>query len=88
MKTIELKTSLIELIGRVEDNKILKSVFDFLTTQLRSEKKEEFLNQFSDEQKKQIEEGMEEGLAQIKRGEVIPQEEALKKIRERYGLRK
>ena len=81
MKTVELKTNLIELIGRVEDNKILKSVFDFLTTKLKSEKQAEFLDQFTEEQKKYIEEGIEEGIAQLNRGEWISQEEALEKIR-------
>ena len=81
MKTVELKTNLIELIGRVEDNKILKSVFDFLTTKLKSEKQAEFLDQFTEEQKKHIEDGIEEGIAQLNRGEWISQEEALEKIR-------
>ena len=83
MKALELKLSLIQMISNIEDNNLLKKISDTIN-QLKKEDKDEPWNAFTDKQKAAI----ENGLKQIKKGEVIPQEEGLKKVRERYGLRK
>ena len=83
MKALELKLSLIQMISNIEDNNLLKKIFDTIN-QLKKEGKTEPWDKFTEQQKAAI----ENGLKQVKKGEVITQEEGLKKIRERYGLRK
>ena len=81
MTTLELKTNAHQLIDDIQDSKLLKTIITFIA-KAKGEPKEDFWNQLSDDQKAAI----EEGLAQLKRGEGIPHEQVMKEAKAKYGL--
>ena len=83
MKTIELKSSAHQLIDSINDNKILQSILAYISL-AKGEKKTELWNELSDTQKAAI----EEGIAQLNRGEGIPHEEVMQSVRAKYNLPK
>ncbi len=81
MKTLELKANAHQLIDGIQDSKILKTIITFIA-RAKGEPKEEFWNQLSDEQRVAI----EEGLAQLKRGEGVPHEKVMQEVKTKFKL--
>ena len=81
MSTAELKNYLQQQIANIEDVSLLEKVKSYLST-LVNGKEVDFWDELSDEDKADI----EEGLAQADRGELIPHEEVMKEIKEKYNL--
>ena len=77
MGTIELKSELISLIEKIEDNKVLNAIYVLLTNQAKAEKTVDFWDELPEALKKEI----DEGIAEADRGETIPHKEAMKQIR-------
>ncbi len=75
MSTTELKYNLVKLIESINDNRTLQALYTLLSKKVETEI--DFCDQLSDEEKK----GIEEGLAQIERGETIPHEEVMAEIK-------
>ena len=80
MSTTELKYNLVKLIESINDNRTLQALYTLLSKKVATEI--DFWDQLSDEEKK----GIEEGLAQIERGETIPHEEVMAEIKLKYNL--
>lgn len=80
MSTAELKSNLYKLIDSINDSKTLQSIYTLISNKGVSEV--DFWDELSDEQKAEI----EESIAQADRGEVIPHEEVMARIKERYKL--
>lgn len=80
MSTAELKSSLYKLIDSINDSKTLQSIYTLISNKGVSEV--DFWDELSDEQKAEI----EEAIAQADRGELIPHEEVMAEIKERYKL--
>lgn len=77
MGTVELKTELISLIEKIEDNKVLNAIYVLLTKQSAIEKKADFWDELPESVKNDI----DEAIAECERGEGIPHKEAMKQIR-------
>ena len=77
MGTIELKSELISLIEKIEDNKVLNAIYVLLTKQTGTEKKVDFWDELPEEVRNDIDEAIEEA----DRGEGIPHKEAMRQIR-------
>lgn len=80
MSTAELKSNLYKLIDSINDSKTLQSIYTLISNKGVSEV--DFWDELSDEQKAEI----EESIAQADRGELIPHEEVMARIKERYKL--
>lgn len=80
MSTAELKSNLYKLIDSINDSKTLQSIYTLISNKGVSEV--DFWDELSDEQKAEI----EEAIAQADRGELIPHEEVMARIKERYKL--
>ncbi len=81
MGTIELKSELISLIEKIEDNKVLNAIYVLLTNQTETGRKVDFWDELPEALKKEI----DEGIAEADRGETIPHKEAMKQIREKIA---
>ena len=80
MNTVDLKSSLHELIESIEDNNILSAIYLLLAKQqCRTSEKD-----FWDELPEHVKAGIEEGLAQSEKGEGIPHDEVMKQIKAKY----
>jgi hypothetical protein len=80
METIELKSYLYELIDDIEDYNVLNAIYLLLAKlQLKTEDSD-----FWDDLPEHVKAGIEEGLAQAERGEGIPHNEVMKKIKAKY----
>ena len=77
MSTAELKSNLYKLIDSVNESKTLQLIYTLIKNKGVSEV--DFWDELSDEQKAEI----EESIAQADRGEVIPHEEVMARIKER-----
>jgi predicted transcriptional regulator len=77
MGTIELKSELISLIEKIEDNKVLSAIYILLTNQIEAEKAVDFWDKLPESVKNDI----DEAIAECERGEGIPHKEAMKQIR-------
>jgi hypothetical protein len=80
MSTIELKSSLHDLIEGIEDNDILSAVYLLLAKQQNKTDEKDFWDELPD----YVKVGIEEGLAQSERGEGIPHDEVMKQIKAKY----
>jgi hypothetical protein len=80
MSTVELKSSLHDMIEDIEDNDILSAVYLLLAKQQHKADEKDFW----DELPENVKAGIEEGLAQSERGEGIPHHEVLKQIKAKY----
>jgi hypothetical protein len=80
MSTIELKSSLHDLIEDIEDNNILSAVYLLLAKQQNKADEKDFWDELPD----YVKVGIEEGLAQSERGEGIPHDEVMKQIKAKY----
>ena len=80
MSTAELKYNLVKLIESINDSQTLQAIYTLLSK--KTETEIDFWNELSDEEKA----GIEEGLAQIERGETIPHEEVMAEIKRKYNL--
>jgi len=80
MDAIELKTSLHELIKNIDDSNILSAIYLLLAKQ----KSKSVEKDFWDDLPEHVKAGLEEGLAQSKRGEGIPHIDVMKQIRAKY----
>ncbi len=76
MSTSDIKLQLFRLIDNTDDASLLKKFYVTLTNTV-SKKETDWWNTLSDKEKVAI----EDGLAQVERGEVIPHEEVMKKSR-------
>ena len=80
MSTAGIKLKLHKLIDSINDVKVLQEINALLLT--KHLKQVDFWDELSDEQKEEI----EESIAQADRGECIPHEEVMARIKERYKL--
>jgi predicted transcriptional regulator len=80
MSTAELKYNLVKLIESINDSQTLQAIYTLLSK--KAETETDFWNELSNEEKA----GIEEGLAQIDRGETIPHEEVMAEIKRKYNL--
>jgi predicted transcriptional regulator len=80
MSTIELKSSLHNLIEDIEDKDILSAVYLLLAKQ----RNKAVVKDFWDELPEYVKAGIEEGLAQSERGEGIPHDKVMKQIKAKY----
>lgn len=80
MSTAELKSNLYKLIDSINDSKTLQSIYTLISNKGVSDVG--FWNELSDEQKAEI----EESIAELDRGEGIPHEEVMARIKAKYKL--
>lgn len=80
MDAMELKSSLHELIENIEDNNILSAIYLLLAKQ----KSKIVEKDFWDDLPEHVKAGIEEALAQSKRGEGIPHVDVMKQIHAKY----
>ena len=80
MSTAELKSNLYKLIDSINDSQTLKAVYTLLSK--KESKNVDFWDEFTDEQKAEI----DDSIAEIDRGEVIPHEQVMKEIRAKYKI--
>lgn len=73
MSTADIKLHLFRLIDNTDDVSILKKIYSSLSKTL-SPKEKDWWNSISDKEREEI----EEGLAQVERGEIISHEEVMK----------
>jgi len=81
MGTVELKSELISLIEKIEDNKVLNAIYVLLTKQTDIEAKVDFWDELPEKVKKDIDEAIKEA----DRGEGMPHKEAMKRIKEKLA---
>lgn len=79
MSTAELKYSLFKAIDSINDGKVLKDIYSFITKKTDTD----FWDELSQEEKDAI----EEGIAQAERGELISHEEVMAEIKSRFNLK-
>lgn len=77
MGTLELKSELINLIEKIEDNKVLNAIYVLLTNKAAAEKQVDFW----DELPEVVKDDIDEAIKEADRGEGIPHKEAMKQIR-------
>ena len=80
MSTAELKSNLFKLIDSINDSKTLQSIYTLIKNKGVSEV--DFWDELSDEQKAEI----EESIAELDRGEGIPHEEVMARIKAKYKI--
>lgn len=81
MSTIELRSSLHELIEKVEDNSILKAVYAILE-KFKSTKNKDWWDEISDAEKKSI----MKGLKDIENDKVYSYAEVRRFIKDKHGI--
>lgn len=81
MTTIEIKSDLHKLIDKTEDINVLKSIL-LILKKIVTKENVDFWDLISEEEKAEI----EKGLLEIKKGELISNEDVLREVREKYGL--
>ncbi|MCB1155864.1 MAG: hypothetical protein KDK45_00065 [Leptospiraceae bacterium] len=85
MNTLELKSDIIQLVEKLEDEAVLHAIRILLLkqNQITSEPEE---SDFWDELPDSIKEDIEIGIAELDKGEGIPHEEVMKEVKQRYCL--
>lgn len=78
MSTAELKYSLFKAIDSINDSKTLEAIYSFIA----KKKDVDFWDELSPEEK----EAIEDGVAQAERGELIPHEDVMKEIKNKFNL--
>ncbi|MEM7184824.1 MAG: hypothetical protein AAF518_28270 [Spirochaetota bacterium] len=83
MTTLELKSDIIQLVEKLEDEAILHAIRILLLKQ-DQKASESTETDFWEELPEHVQEGIEIGLAESNRGEVILHEEVMEDVRLRY----
>ncbi len=78
MSTTELKYNLFKVIDSINDSKALKEIYSFITKKTDND----FWDEFSVEQKAEI----EEAIAELDKGKGIPHEQVMKEIKTKYKI--
>ena len=79
MNTAELKSNLYKLIDGINDSQTLQAIYTLLSKKAVNV---DFWDEFSDEQKTEI----EESIAELNRGEGVPHEKVIKEMKAKYKI--
>ncbi len=82
MGTIELKSELIDLISKIEDNKVLSAIYILLTNQIHSDKNVDFWDELPEDVKNDIGRAVKE----VESGNVFSHDEVKKEMKEKYNV--
>ncbi len=81
MNTTQIKTQLHNAIDNISDVNMLKAIYTIVSKFLKSEKKD-----FYDELSKEEKEAIEEGIAQLDKGETVSYQEVKKELKTKYKI--
>ena len=82
MTTVKIKSNLHKIIDSIEDHSILNAVYSILSKVKTKKSEIDFWDELSEEEKASI----EEGLSQIKKGQIYSHEEVMKEIAAKFNI--